>query len=157
MRHVISATPVVAGGALVIPAGLLAQRRGDTRWAVDAMARARIEQLAMEKVMAAERALGHEVIDVSAQKCGWDVTSMPRAIDGRLAPTRHLAVKGRARFPPGEAYTARTASRQWRQAASTSASESAPNFSRKARVSSSATIASPTTLAAGTEVTSERW
>lgn len=29
MRHVISATPVVAGGALVIPAGLLMQRKGN--------------------------------------------------------------------------------------------------------------------------------
>jgi superfamily II DNA or RNA helicase len=97
MRHVISATPVVAGGALVIPAGLLAQRRCDTRWAVDALARARIEQLAMETVMAAERALGHEVVDVSAQKCGWDVTSTLRATEGRLAECRHLEVKGRAK------------------------------------------------------------
>ena len=31
MRHVISATPVIAGGALVIPAGLLAARRGENR------------------------------------------------------------------------------------------------------------------------------
>lgn len=32
MRHVISATPVVLGGALVIPAGLLLQRKGEPGW-----------------------------------------------------------------------------------------------------------------------------
>ncbi|WP_031597386.1 helicase-related protein [Ferrovum myxofaciens] len=101
MRHVISATPVVAGGALVIPAGLLAQRAGEPEsiagWTADADARARVEWAAMNAVMAAERALGHEVIDVSAQKCGWDVTSLPKAIDGKLPPSRHIEVKGRAK------------------------------------------------------------
>jgi superfamily II DNA or RNA helicase len=101
MRHVISATPVVAGGALVIPAGLLAQRKGEPEsiagWTADADARARIEWAAMNAVMDAERALGHEVIDVSAQKCGWDVTSLPKAIDGKLPPSRHIEVKGRAK------------------------------------------------------------
>ena len=97
MRHVISATPVVAGGALVIPAGLLAQRTGQPGWTADADARARVEWAAMNAVMEAERALGHEVIDVSAQKCGWDVTSLPRAIDGKLPPSRHIEVKGRVK------------------------------------------------------------
>ena len=97
MRHVISATPVVAGGALVIPAGLLAQRKGQPGWTADADARARVEWVAMNAVMDTERALGHEVIDVSAQKCGWDVTSLPRAIEGKLPPSRHIEVKGRAK------------------------------------------------------------
>jgi hypothetical protein len=43
MRHVISATPVVVGGALVIPAGLLVQRKGQPGWTADADARARVE------------------------------------------------------------------------------------------------------------------
>ena len=101
MRHVISATPIVAGGALVIPAGLLAQRAGEPEsiagWTADADARARVEWAAMNAVMAAERALGHEVIDVSAQKCGWDVTSLPKAIEGKLPPSRHIEVKGRVK------------------------------------------------------------
>ncbi|WP_374258747.1 helicase-related protein [Aquabacterium sp.] len=101
MRHVISATPVVVGGALVIPAGLLAQRKGEPEsaasWTADANARARVEWVAMKVVMDAERALGHEVIDVSAQKCGWDVTSLPKAIDGKLPASRHIEVKGRAK------------------------------------------------------------
>ena len=96
MRHVISATPVILGGALVIPAGLLAQRKGEPGWTADAQARAEVERIAMKAVMDAERAMGHEVIDVSAQKCGWDVTSIPKPIDGKLPPTRHIEVKGRA-------------------------------------------------------------
>jgi superfamily II DNA or RNA helicase len=97
MRHVISATPVVVGGALVIPAGLLAQRNGLPGWTADAEAKARIERIAMRAVMDLERTFGHEVIDVSAQKCGWDVTSIPPARDGKLPPTRHIEVKGRAK------------------------------------------------------------
>ena len=97
MRHVISATPVIVGGALVIPVGLLAQRKGEPGWSADAAARARVEQVAMQAVMDTERALGNEVFDVSAQKCGWDVTSNPPAQDGKLPPSRHIEVKGRAK------------------------------------------------------------
>jgi hypothetical protein len=83
--------------ALVIPAGLLAQRRGEPGWSADADARCRIERIAMEAVMAAEQALGHQAFDVSAEKCGWDVTSIPSPVDGKLPPTRHIEVKGRAK------------------------------------------------------------
>ena len=47
--------------------------------------------------MNAERALGHDVMDVSAQKCGWDVTSQPKAVDGKYPPSRHIEVKGRVK------------------------------------------------------------
>ena len=97
MRHVISATPVIVGGALVIPAGLLAQRKGEPGWSADAAARTRVEQVAMQAVMETERTLGNKVFDVSAQKCGWDVTSNPPAQDGKLPPSRHIEVKGRAK------------------------------------------------------------
>lgn len=101
MRHIISATPVVVGGALIIPAGLLAQRKGLSQeeggWSADAEARKRIEWAAMNAVMNTERALGHDVIDVSAQKCGWDVTSLPKAVDGKLPTSRHIEVKGRVK------------------------------------------------------------
>jgi len=96
MRHVISATPVIAGGALVIPAGLLATRRGEET-GVDAAARKHVEAVAMRAVMDAERALGHEVIDVSAEKCGWDVTAHIPGEEGRAPMTRHIEVKGRAK------------------------------------------------------------
>jgi superfamily II DNA or RNA helicase len=100
MKEVSSATPVILGGALVIPAGLLAKRRGEaasaTTWSVDPVARARIERIAMDAVMAAEEALGNSVHDVSAQKCGWDVTSQPPIIPGGGLPEpRHIEVKGR--------------------------------------------------------------
>lgn len=97
MRHVISAMPVVVGGALVIPAGLLAQRRGEPGWTADADARSRVEHMAMQAVMNAELALGHQVIDVSAEKCGWDITSLPKDGEGRLGPVRHIEVKGRVK------------------------------------------------------------
>ena len=104
-RHVVSSTPVVAGGALVIPAGLLAQRKGlsDTDadaaapWSADAEARSRIERAAMHAVMNAEAALGHTVTDVSTQKCGWDITSQPPAVAGKYPAARHIEVKGRAK------------------------------------------------------------
>ena len=98
MRHVTSATPVVMSGALVIPAGLLGNLRGETppsTFTADAAARARIEKLAMDAVRRAEEARGHSVVDVSAQKCGWDLTAYPPAADGKLPAARHIEVKGR--------------------------------------------------------------
>ncbi|HIE54602.1 MAG TPA: DUF3883 domain-containing protein, partial [Chromatiaceae bacterium] len=50
-----------------------------------------------EAVIDAEKALGHTVIDVSAEKCGWDVTARPPRIDGKLPDDRHIEVKGRAK------------------------------------------------------------
>ncbi len=98
MKNIVSSTPIVVGGALVIPQGLLAQRKGETTFTVDAEARARIERVAMESVIKAEQALGHAVTDVSAEKCGWDVTARPpRNEDGSIKPDRHIEVKGRAK------------------------------------------------------------
>jgi SNF2 family DNA or RNA helicase len=100
MRHVTSATPVVLSGAFVIPAGLLHELRGEPQpatFCVDAAARSRIERIAMEAVSREEQALGYRVVDVSAQKCGWDITSYPPPVDGRLSVARHIEVKGRAK------------------------------------------------------------
>jgi hypothetical protein len=58
MRHVISATPVVAGGALVIPAGLLAQRKGASRDGRRCRCPCACRVDRHEAVMDAERALG---------------------------------------------------------------------------------------------------
>ena len=38
---------------------------------------------------------GCTVVDVSAAKCGWDLTSYPPPVDGRPATPRHIEVKGR--------------------------------------------------------------
>jgi hypothetical protein len=97
MRQVVSATPVIAGGALIIPAGLLAQRKGEPGWSADADARSRVEKIAMQAVIDAEQAMGHEVIDVSAQKCGWDITSIPPTRNGKIPSSRHIEVKGRVK------------------------------------------------------------
>lgn len=98
MKNVVSSTPVVIGGALVIPNGLLALRKGETANVPDAAARAHVERVAMNAVIAAEKAQGNEVKDVSAEKCGWDITSRPAAsADGSLHPDRHIEVKGRAK------------------------------------------------------------
>ncbi len=98
MKNVVSSTPVVIGGALVIPNGLLALRKGETANVPDAAARAHVEKVAMNAVIAAEKAQGNEVKDVSAEKCGWDITSRPVAsANGSLKPDRHIEVKGRAK------------------------------------------------------------
>ena len=106
MRHVTSATPVVLSGALVVSAGLLRRLRGEVDpgvattgapFSADPEARSRIEQLAMNAVRLAEEARGCRVVDVSAQKCGWDITSYAPAPDGRLPEARHIEVKGRVK------------------------------------------------------------
>ena len=100
MRHVVSGMPVVVGGALVIPAGLVAMRSGEAEgptWSADAQARARVEKVAMEAVRKAEEAKGHQVIDVSAEKCGWDLTAIVPVADGKLPQARHIEVKGRSK------------------------------------------------------------
>ena len=102
MRHVTSATPVVLSGALVVPGGLLRKLQGEPPpdeataiFAADPAARARIEKLAMDAVRQTEEAHGCRVVDVSAQKCGWDLTSYPPATNGKQPEARHLEVKGR--------------------------------------------------------------
>ena len=97
MRSVVSSTPVVIGGSLIIPQGMLAQRKGETNFTADAAARSRIEQVAMKAVIETEKAFGHEVKDVAAEKCGWDVTARPPALDGKLLEDRHIEVKGRSK------------------------------------------------------------
>ena len=98
LKNVVSSTPVVIGGALVIPQGLLSERKGETKFSVDAQSRARIERVAMQAVMQYEESLGNAVKDVSAEKCGWDITSRPPMnSDGSLPQDRHVEVKGRAK------------------------------------------------------------
>jgi superfamily II DNA or RNA helicase len=102
MRHVVNGTPIVLGGALVVPAGLMRRLRGDEpvdpvadTFAADPVARSRIEKLAMDAVREAEEAKGCRVQDVSQAKCGWDLTSYPPAANGRQPDPKHIEVKGR--------------------------------------------------------------
>ena len=98
LKQVVSSTPVVIGSALVIPQGLLAKRKGEVLFSPDAASRAHVERVAMAAVTQAEQALGHSVIDVSADKCGWDITARPPInADGSLKQDRHIEVKGRSK------------------------------------------------------------
>lgn len=87
--------PAIAGGAFVIPAGLLVRLLGTVPTTPDGTspeARRRVEVAAVAAVMAAERALGFEPRDVSALKVGYDVES--RIVGtGKL---RFIEVKGRS-------------------------------------------------------------
>ncbi len=97
MRNVVSKTPVVIGGALIIPQGLLEKLQGKTITTVSADARAAVERIAMNAVIDKERAKGNYVIDVSAEKCGWDITSRPPKRDGKIVDDLHIEVKGRSK------------------------------------------------------------
>jgi len=95
-RLVSPSPPVVIGGALVIPAGLLARLRGERSEEPYIFARetARIEGLAMQKVMdVEERILRRRPLDVSKHKLGYDVESAVPD-EGRLF---FIEVKGRAK------------------------------------------------------------
>jgi SNF2 family DNA or RNA helicase len=86
--------PVVVGGSLVIPIGLLRELQPNWTAADDAAAaenRKKIELLAMKMVMEAETQLGFEPRDVSGDKCGYDIESRVPST-GKL---RFIEVKGR--------------------------------------------------------------
>jgi superfamily II DNA or RNA helicase len=103
MRHVTAATPVALGGALVVPSGLLRRLRGEpptddgSAFCADPAARKRIENLAMDLVRRSEEARRCRVVDVSAAKCGWDLTSYPLELNGKQPDARHIEVKGRVK------------------------------------------------------------
>src|SRR5260370_32423264 len=68
MRHVTNGTPVVLGGALVVPVGLLRKLRGEPApdaataiFSADPTARSPIEQIAMTAVRRAAEAPGRDV------------------------------------------------------------------------------------------------
>jgi len=92
-RHIVAGSPVVVGGALIIPQGFIDRAEGrEPVETADPEARARVERIAMEAVMAHERNLGYEPRDVSDENLGWDIES--RVTEGEL---RLIEVKGRAK------------------------------------------------------------
>jgi superfamily II DNA or RNA helicase len=96
-RHISPMPPVVLGGALVVPAGLLARLcAAGTQPAIpdaDAHETQRVERLAMDAVMETERRLGFIPKDVGSEQRGYDIeSSIPDT--GRL---RFIEVKGRVR------------------------------------------------------------
>jgi superfamily II DNA or RNA helicase len=84
--------PVVSGGALVVPAGLLAAQLGAPAGEVadDARERTITERAAVEAVMVAERRLGHHAREMPPNNKGYDIES--KDDDGTLW---FIEVKGR--------------------------------------------------------------
>lgn len=94
-RRVSPLPPNVIGGAMIIPMGLIRRLKGSSDQPnTFARETARVEAAAMKAVMDAERALGFEPSDVSADKCGYDVESKVSGNDGHL---RFIEVKGRVK------------------------------------------------------------
>jgi hypothetical protein len=91
-RQISAAPPIVVGGALIIPIGLLIGR-GMMHYAPtqELLDKRITEQIAMRAVMEAEIALGNHPRDVSAQNVGYDIESR----DGRTGRLRFIEVKGR--------------------------------------------------------------
>jgi hypothetical protein len=90
--------PVVIGGALVIPCGLLYKLQGKTpdTFNVDPQSRRETELAAMKAVMDIEKSLGNFPRDVSTEKCGYDIESrIPEEKRGIDSPLRFIEVKGR--------------------------------------------------------------
>jgi superfamily II DNA/RNA helicase len=99
-KQISAMPPVVVGGALVIPRGLLNKLTGKPdNFADDAVARREIELAAMKAVMDIETELGFIPRDVSEAKVGYDIESQipqsKRGADG--ATLRFIEVKGRAK------------------------------------------------------------
>jgi hypothetical protein len=85
--------PVVIGGALIVPQGLLNRLTGESQSSPGLFARdtEEVERKAMNAVFAEERRLGFEPRDVSAAKIGYDIESKNHET-GHL---RFIEVKGR--------------------------------------------------------------
>jgi SNF2 family DNA or RNA helicase len=99
-KRISAMPPVIVGGAIVIPRGLLNELmgQGDT-FTIDAKARKAVELAAMKAVMDIEASLGFIPMDVSGAKVGYDVESkIPKERRGKEGSTlRFIEVKGRAK------------------------------------------------------------
>ena len=91
-RQLSSVPPVVTAGALIVPAGLLDSIRGVTadQIADSARQRSATERAAVDAVLAIERALGRDPVEMPRNNKGYDIES--RAADGSLL---FIEVKGR--------------------------------------------------------------
>jgi uncharacterized protein DUF3883 len=85
--------PVILGGLVVVPLGLLAKITGQPVSAVkDTIDRLAVAAHAREIIMEIERSLGFEPIDREFEKLGYDIESK----DPRTGKLRFIEVKGRA-------------------------------------------------------------
>lgn len=98
-RMVSALPPVVMGGALVIPKGLLHRLLGTpAAQSFGGADKQAVEYAAMKAVMDIEREQGFTPTDVSAQKCGYDIESViPMELRRDMRGLRFIEVKGRAK------------------------------------------------------------
>jgi superfamily II DNA or RNA helicase len=90
-RTISALPPQVKGAALILPVAMLRQSQPTASLVAEKAARDECERLAMQSVMAAERAAGRVPVDVSAQKVGYDIESRHPKTD----EVRFIEVKGR--------------------------------------------------------------
>ena len=100
-RRVSPMPPVITGGALIIPKGLLHRLIGSATVNTFSQGdRQSIEYAAMNAVIEIESGFGYQPKDVSAEKCGYDVESfVPEGMRNRLEEyaLRFIEVKGKAK------------------------------------------------------------
>ena len=89
--------PIVMGGALVIPRGLINRLMGQQPAQLFSQGdRKSIEMAAMRAVEEIERKLGYSPRDVSLEKCGYDIESkIPETLADGKSTLRFIEVKGR--------------------------------------------------------------
>lgn len=88
--------PIITGGALVIPKGLLHSIIGGSSADFGSGDRQAVEFAAMHAVMRIEKGMGFEPVDVSAAKCGYDIESTLLEPDEKGdRHMRFIEVKGR--------------------------------------------------------------
>ncbi|MCK9524540.1 MAG: DUF3883 domain-containing protein, partial [Limnochordia bacterium] len=92
-RQISAMPPVVLGGVLVIPAGLIALMEGEPEKSENESAdKLLVAAKARRIIMDIERGLGYNPVDKEAEKLGYDIESRVPS-DGTL---RFIEVKGRA-------------------------------------------------------------
>ena len=95
-RAIVAAPPIINGGLVVVPQGLLATKIDNniepSIFAANEMNRKQIEIAAMNAVMSVEKELGNKPEDISAQKVGYDILSF----DPNTKKHRFIEVKGRS-------------------------------------------------------------
>ena len=89
--HITAVPPVVMGGVVVVPAGLLAAMQGRDMARSPVVDRQLVAARARDIVMETERRLGYHPVDREAEKLGYDIESK----DPRSGQLRFLEVKGR--------------------------------------------------------------
>lgn len=103
-RSIRALPPVVVGGALVVPAGLIRKLGGGSPTPEQfSISRKEVEERAIAKVLATEEALGwdaKDMNDVQRNHPGYDVRSVRLGLDNRPVEIRHVEVKGRIAGAP---------------------------------------------------------